>query len=109
MQPMKRIHITFKEYLLLKSLIFAYYMVPDISKETTNILRNSWEYYSSMLMRYLQRKHGISGAAERFGKIVALIESFFQFAAKHRQLYTYGKVFSQQKAPISIIIEEIMA
>lgn len=97
-----------QEYVLLKALIYSYWATPDLSEQTRSLLKESWNNYSKMLMDYMMFSIGPIKGPKKFAEVVSLIETFFNFAQKHRELYAVGKVFCRKGPPISNIMEEIM-
>jgi hypothetical protein len=108
MISINRVDLSPQEYVLLKALIYSYWATPDLSEESRKVLKEAWNLYAKTLMDYLMIAHGPAGGAKKFAEIISLIETFFNYAKKHRELYAVGKVFCRKGPPISNIMEEIM-
>uniref|UniRef100_A0A914C6E1 NR LBD domain-containing protein n=1 Tax=Acrobeloides nanus TaxID=290746 RepID=A0A914C6E1_9BILA len=87
LEPLKRINLTEKEYVLLKTLIYCYNALTDLSEYARSILQKQADKYSQLLLRYLQLEHGEIKGAQKYAEVISLMGTFFAIAEKHRQVF----------------------
>ncbi|KAI6193114.1 hypothetical protein M3Y96_00984000 [Aphelenchoides besseyi] len=78
-----------EDYCLLKAVIYSHAETPGLSDYARELLEQSREIYSTALRRRLQVKLGTLPGAQKYANLVNMIESFFHFAQKKRELYVF--------------------
>uniref|UniRef100_A0A914DZP5 Nuclear receptor n=1 Tax=Acrobeloides nanus TaxID=290746 RepID=A0A914DZP5_9BILA len=92
LDPFRRVNITEKEYVLLKTLIYCYNAIPELSQYAREILQREANKYSQLLLRYLQLEYGEFQGASKYAELISLISVFFNMAERHRQMYLLNKI-----------------
>lgn len=87
LDPLKRINLTEKEYVILKTLIYCYNAIPELTEYARTILQNEADKYFQLLLRYLQIEHGELKGAQKYGEVISLMATFFNIAERHRQTF----------------------
>uniref|UniRef100_A0A914EDA7 NR LBD domain-containing protein n=1 Tax=Acrobeloides nanus TaxID=290746 RepID=A0A914EDA7_9BILA len=90
--PLKRVNLTEKEYVILKTLIYCYVALPDLSEYAKSILQKEADKYSQLLLRYQQMEYGKVKGAQKYAEVITLIGTFFNLAEKHRQIFFLNRV-----------------
>ncbi|KAI6195803.1 hypothetical protein M3Y94_01031100 [Aphelenchoides besseyi] len=78
-----------EDYCLLKAMIYSHAETPGLSDYARELLEQSRELYSTALRRRLQAKLGTLPGARKYADLVNMIESFFHFAQKKRELHVF--------------------
>lgn len=105
-EPIYRIVPDEEEYFLLKAIIFChsgklfykfcidlllFLDTPGLSARAQEILDKHREVYASTLLRRIQAKLGTLAGARKFGELIGLVQTFFHFAQKKRELHYFIK------------------
>uniref|UniRef100_A0A914CIC7 NR LBD domain-containing protein n=1 Tax=Acrobeloides nanus TaxID=290746 RepID=A0A914CIC7_9BILA len=92
LDPLKRVNLTEKEYVILKTLIYCYNALPDLSEYAKSILQKEADKYSKLLLHYQQMEYGEAKGAQKYAEVITLMGTFFHFAEKHRQIFFLNRV-----------------
>lgn len=107
-----RVKLNQTEYVLLKSIIYCYSAIPDISEKGRILLTGQREAYAQILLRYLQSSLGEEGGAKRYLEIISLIPRLFQIAENTRSIWMQMELFRKHQfdftEPISKLLEYIL-
>ncbi|CEF70197.1 Transcription factor HNF-4 homolog [Strongyloides ratti] len=77
LKPFFRLELKQEEFCLLKILLFLSGNLTSFTEESLEIIRLEKEYYSSILLKYLQLEYGEVKGATRFTEITMLVQSIF--------------------------------
>ena len=72
---------------MLKAIIFCYPVIQGLSEEAQQLLREQQESYALILLRHLQARHGKEEGAKKYSDVITLIQSYFYFAERHKQIH----------------------
>lgn len=97
LEPLRRLRLTEKEYVLLKTIIYCYNPLEDLSEYAKSILRQQSEKYSQLLLKHQQLEYGEIKGALRYAEVISLIRTFFEHANKHRQVFFLSKMALEQR------------
>uniref|UniRef100_A0A914DMA7 Uncharacterized protein n=1 Tax=Acrobeloides nanus TaxID=290746 RepID=A0A914DMA7_9BILA len=104
----KRIGLNTAEYVLLKTIIYCYSYIVGLSSYAREILNKEREKYAFTLLRYMQAQLGTMEGAKKYAEVISLVETFFYFAQRHREMLLMGSLINNTKLTMSPIIEKIL-
>uniref|UniRef100_A0A0K0E2U8 Nuclear receptor domain-containing protein n=1 Tax=Strongyloides stercoralis TaxID=6248 RepID=A0A0K0E2U8_STRER len=87
LKPFFRLELKQEEFCLLKILLFLSGSFTSFTENSLEIIRLEKEYYSTILLNYLQLKYGEVKGATRFTEITMLVQSIFMYVDKVKQLH----------------------
>lgn len=97
------------EYVLLKSIIYCYSAIPDLSDDGRILLTEQRESYAKMLLKYLQNQMGEEAGAKRYLEVLSLIPRLFQISEHTRQYWIQMEIAKRKHiilSPYSFDIDE---
>lgn len=108
LEPMRRVGLSSIEYVLLKSIVYCHSFIEDLSPKARLTLNTERNKYAMILMKYLQTEHGVNEGAKRYAEILALIQSYFYFAQRRRQIHLMIDVNFQDCYVVPPVVKQIM-
>uniref|UniRef100_A0A914PVZ9 NR LBD domain-containing protein n=1 Tax=Panagrolaimus davidi TaxID=227884 RepID=A0A914PVZ9_9BILA len=108
-EPLKRINITKEEYVLLKTLVFCYPVVKDISDKGRKILEKEFDKYSKLLLNHIQAQLGAAQGAVKYGQVIAILEALTHFSEKKKEHHIMMSMLrvSETNHPAFTILDEV--
>uniref|UniRef100_A0AC34F5B2 Uncharacterized protein n=2 Tax=Panagrolaimus sp. ES5 TaxID=591445 RepID=A0AC34F5B2_9BILA len=91
-QTLSRTSITPEQFVLLKAIIYCHPACDNLSTEGREIITKYHEKYSGILLRHLQDEYGNQAGASKYGSLICLIEAYFHFAEKSKQIHLMHKI-----------------
>uniref|UniRef100_A0A0K0EJJ7 Nuclear receptor n=1 Tax=Strongyloides stercoralis TaxID=6248 RepID=A0A0K0EJJ7_STRER len=81
-----RVNFKNEEFCLFKTIIICSCVLDGISESSKRILENQKNFYSNILLKYLQNELGTIEGVKRYMEIVMFIETIFILAEKFKEL-----------------------
>lgn len=91
-QSLSRIGITPEQFVLLKAIIYCHPACDNLSAGGREIVRKYHEKYASILLWHLQSEFGGQAGATKYASLIGLIEAYFHFAEKTKQIHLMQKI-----------------
>ncbi|KAI6242474.1 Nuclear receptor [Aphelenchoides fujianensis] len=92
-EALRRVRPDRDEYCLLKAVICCHAETPGLSAESRRRLEAQREVYARALRRRLQARRGTAAGARQYADVIALVQSFFHFAQKKRELHVFLRLY----------------
>lgn len=102
-EPLMRLRLDKREYVLLKAIILCQAASEGLSVEGRELIESERNSYAKALFEYCCSHRGVAGPIA-FANTIAAIDAFIHVAKKQRDLHTYFKVFIR-KIPKPVLDE----
>uniref|UniRef100_A0A914CA72 NR LBD domain-containing protein n=1 Tax=Acrobeloides nanus TaxID=290746 RepID=A0A914CA72_9BILA len=107
-ETLQRIGLNTTEYVLLKTIMYCYSCIDGLSSRAREILNKEREKYALTLLRYMQAQLGTMEGAKKYAEVISLVETFFYFAQRNREMHVIISLINNTKLPSPPIVEVLL-